>query len=66
MGTLANVSGGIKRGSLDIRGLWEVRWKNGGEFVSDGIRVIYTPRDKSVERICGGSLSEWKQACGSK
>ena len=41
-GKLANVIKEMRRANLDILGLSEVRWKEGGDFVSDGVRVIYT------------------------
>jgi len=41
-GKLANVIREMKRTELDILGLSEVRWKEGGDFMSEGIRVIHT------------------------
>src|ERR1043165_7305701 len=40
-GKLANVIGEMRRAELDILGLAEVRWKEGGEFISEGIKVVY-------------------------
>ena len=41
-GKLANVISEMKRGKINILGLSEVRWKDGGDFISDGYRVNYT------------------------
>src|SRR6218665_3525325 len=41
-GKLANVIREMRNTKLDILGLSEVRWKEGGDFTSDGVRVIYT------------------------
>ena len=41
-GKLANVIREMRRAKLSILGLSEVRWKDGGDFMSEGIRVIYT------------------------
>ena len=41
-GKLANVIREMRKANLDILGLTEVRWKDGGDFMSEGIRVIYT------------------------
>ena len=41
-GKLANAIREMKRTELDILGLSEVRWKEGGDFMSEGIRVIHT------------------------
>lgn len=41
-GKLANVIREMRKTKLDILGLSEVRWKEGGDFTSDGVRVIYT------------------------
>ena len=40
-GKLENVKLEMKRMNLNILGLSEVRWKEGGDFMSDGMRVIY-------------------------
>jgi exonuclease III len=40
-GKLANVIGEMRRAEIQILGLAEVRWKNDGDFISEGIRVIY-------------------------
>src|SRR6476619_7230065 len=41
MGKLENVKEEMRRNRLSILGLSEVRWKDGGDFVSDGYRVMY-------------------------
>ena len=41
-GKLANVIREMKRTEVDILGLSEVRWKDDGDFVSEGVRVIHT------------------------
>src|SRR6476469_1233797 len=41
MGKLENVKEGMRRNRLSIMGVSEVRWKDGGDFDSDGYRVMY-------------------------
>src|SRR6478609_6475267 len=41
MGKLENVKEEIRRNRLSIMGVSEVRWKDGGDFVSDRYRVMY-------------------------
>src|SRR6478609_1956428 len=41
MGKLENVKEEMRRNKLSIMGVSEVRWKDGGDFVSDGYRVMY-------------------------
>src|SRR6478609_11170245 len=41
MGKLKNVKEEMRRNRLSIMGVSEVRWKDGGDFVSDGCRVMY-------------------------
>ena len=41
-GKLANVIKEMRKAHIDIMGLSEVRWKDNGDFLSDGIRIIYT------------------------
>ena len=41
MGKLENVKEEMRRNRLSIMGVSELRWKDGGNFVSDGYRVIY-------------------------
>ncbi len=41
-GKLNNVIGEMKKANLKILGLSEVRWKDGGDFYSEGVRVIYS------------------------
>src|SRR6478609_8502584 len=40
-GKLENVKEEMRRNRLSIMGVSEVRWKDGGDFVSDGYRVMY-------------------------
>jgi len=46
-GKLANVIKEMRQAKLDVLGLTEVRWKDGGDFVNDGVRVIYAGGDDS-------------------
>ena len=41
MGKLENVKEEMRRNRFSIMGVSEVRWKDGGDFVSDGYRVMY-------------------------
>ena len=41
MEKLENVKEEMWRNRLSIMGASEVRWKDGGDFVSDGYRVMY-------------------------
>src|SRR6476619_6689441 len=41
MGKLENVKEEMRRNRLSIMGASEVRWRDGGGFVSDGYRVMY-------------------------
>src|SRR6478609_4571117 len=41
MGKLENVKEEMRRNRWSIMGVSEVRWKDGGDFVSDGYRVMY-------------------------
>lgn len=40
---LTNVMGEMRRARLDILGLSDIRWKEAGDFVSEGVRVISPP-----------------------
>src|SRR6476469_5900196 len=42
MGKLENVKEEMQRNRLSIMGVSEVRWKDAGDFVNDGYRVMYT------------------------
>src|SRR6218665_4087207 len=50
-GKLTNVIGEMKKAGLNILGLSEVRWKDAGEFMSEGVRVIYTGGEESQNGI---------------
>jgi hypothetical protein len=50
-GKLANVISEMKRGKINILGLSEVRWKDGGDFISDGYRVIYAGGKESQRGV---------------
>lgn len=50
-GKLANVIREMRKARLDILGLSEVRWKEGGDFTSEGIRVIYTEGNKGQSGV---------------
>src|SRR6476469_8646393 len=41
MGKLENDKEEMRRNRLSIMGVNEVRWKDGGDFISDGYRVMY-------------------------
>src|SRR6476619_7477455 len=41
MGKLENVKEKMRRNRLSIMGVSEVSWKDGGDFVSDGYRIMY-------------------------
>src|SRR6218665_2680937 len=41
-GKLSNVIREMKRANLDVMGLAETRWKEEGDFTSEGVRVIHT------------------------
>ena len=41
MGKLENVKEDMQKNRLSIMGVSELRWKDGGDFVSDGYRVMY-------------------------
>ena len=41
-GKLANVIAEMRRAKLDVLGLAETRWKEDGDFASEGIRIIHT------------------------
>src|ERR1043165_764842 len=41
----------MRRAGLDILGLSEVRWKEGGDFMSEGIRVIYSEDNKGQSGV---------------
>src|SRR6478609_6334285 len=41
MGKLENVKEEMQRNRLSTMGVSEVRWKDGGDFVGDGYRVMY-------------------------
>src|SRR6476619_96328 len=41
MGKLESVKEEMKRNRFSIMSISEVRWKDGGDFVSDGYRVMY-------------------------
>jgi len=50
-GKLANVIKEMRQAKLDVLGLTEVRWKDGGDFVSDGVRVINASGDESQRGV---------------
>src|SRR5688572_27209641 len=50
-GKLANVVREMRKARLDILGLAEVRWKEGGDFTSEGVRVIYTEDNKGQSGV---------------
>ncbi len=50
-GKLINVIEEMKRAKLDILGLSEVRWKEGGDFNSENVRVIYAGGQESQRGV---------------
>ena len=40
-GKLENIKSEMERNKINILGISEVRWKDGGDFESDGYRVLY-------------------------
>ena len=50
-GKLENVKLEMRRMGLNILGLSEVRWKEGGDFVSDGVRVMYSGGKESQRGV---------------
>jgi hypothetical protein len=50
-GKLTNVIGEMRKAGLDILGLSEVRWKEAGDFMSEGVRVIYTGGEESQNGV---------------
>ena len=50
-GKLENVKEEMKRNGLRVLGLCEVRWKGGGDFESDGYRVIYSGGNESQRGV---------------
>src|SRR6478609_4198165 len=51
MGKLENVKKEMRRNRLSIMGVSEVRWKDEGDFVSDGYRVMYTGGPTCQRRV---------------
>ena len=50
-GKLENVKLEMTRLGLNVLGLSEVRWKEGGDFVSDGVRVMYSGGKESQRGV---------------
>ena len=50
-GKLANVVQEMRRGRINILGLAEVRWKDGGDFVSELVRVVYAGGKESQRGV---------------
>ena len=50
-GKLANVISEMRRADLDILGLAEVRWKEGGETTSEGIRILYAGGEENQNGV---------------
>ena len=48
---LENVKREMKRYSLSVLGLCEVRWKDKGDFMSDDVRVIYSGGQQSQRGV---------------
>ena len=50
-GKLANVISEMKRGKLNVLGLSEMRWKESGDFSSEGVRIIYAGGNESQRGV---------------
>ena len=50
-GKLRNVERDVRRNKLDILGLSEVRWKEGGDFESEEFRVCYAGGKESQRGV---------------
>jgi exonuclease III len=50
-GKLINVISEMRRANINILGLSEIRWKDGGDFISDGVRVVYTGGHESKRGV---------------
>ena len=50
-GKLINVIREMKKANLNVLGLSEVRWKDGGDFCSEGVRVIYSGGSESQRGV---------------
>ena len=61
-GKLENVVREMRRAKLDVLGLSETRWRDEGDFINDGVRVIYTGGNES-QRGVAVLLSEEAAKC---
>ena len=50
-GKLENAKREMERMKINVLGLSEVRWKDGGEFTSDEVRVIYAGGEESQRGV---------------
>ena len=50
-GKLENIKQEMKRNKIDVLGLSEVRWKEGGDLTSDEYRIIYTGGGQKQRRV---------------
>jgi hypothetical protein len=50
-GKLENVKREMNRMNIDVLGVSEVRWKGNGDFISDGMRVIYAGGEESQRGV---------------
>jgi exonuclease III len=50
-GKLRNVKVEMRRMKINILGLSEVRWRDGGDFMSDDVRVIYAGGEESQRGV---------------
>ena len=50
-GKLANVINEMKRGKLNVLGLSEMRWRESGDFTSEGVRIIYAGGNESQRGV---------------
>jgi hypothetical protein len=41
-GKVENVKEEMRRNGINVLGISEVRWKESGDFISDGFRVVYS------------------------
>ena len=50
-GKLENIKQEMKLNNIDILGLCEMRWKESGDFNSDGFRVIFSGGNESQRGV---------------
>ena len=63
-GKLENIKSEMERNKINVLGISQVRWKDGGEFESDGYRVLYAGEKECqrgvaiiLDRTCANKVS---------